>query len=105
MSSRSGSFPGRLRRRCGRGARAIRYEVARVTPPSPTNPLFKAEVIYGFGGERKLLTLYLIPLQDRGLVLLPGPLSLTVSVLLGSVDTEAVGHFLKEVHAFLGLPL
>ncbi len=69
------------------------------------SPLFKAEVIYDFGGERKLLTLYLIPLQDRGLVLLSGPLPLTVSVLLCPVDTEAVGRFLKEVHAFLGLPL
>jgi tetratricopeptide (TPR) repeat protein len=86
-------------------ARAIRYEVARVTLPSPTNPLFKAEVIHDLGGERKLLTLYLIPLQDRGLVLLSGPLPLAVSVLLGSVDTEAVGRFLKEVHALLGLPL
>jgi len=98
-------LPGRVTSEMREKARAIRYEVARVTPPSPTNPLFKAEVIYDFGGERKLLTLYLIPLQDRGLVLLSGPLPLTVSVLLGSVDTEAVGRFLKEVHAFLGLPL
>ena len=98
-------LPGRVTSEMREKARAIRYEVARVTPPSPTNPLFKAEVIYDFGGERKLLTLYLIPLQDRGLVLLSGPLPLTVSVLLGSVDTEAVGRFLKEVHALLGLPL
>ena len=98
-------LPGRVTSEMREKARAIRYEVARVTPPSPTNPLFKAEVIYDFGGERKLLTLYLIPLQDRGLVLLSGPLPLTVSFLLGSVDTEAVGRFLKEVHAFLGLPL
>jgi tetratricopeptide (TPR) repeat protein len=98
-------LPGKVTSEMREKARAIRYEVARVTPPSPTNPLFKAEVIYDFGGERKLLTLYLIPLQDRGLVLLSGPLPLTVSFLLGSVDTEAVGRFLKEVHAVLGLPL
>ena len=98
-------LPGRVTSEMREKARAIRYEVARVTPPSPTNPLFKAEVIYDFGGERKLLTLYLIPLQDRGLVLLSGPLPLTVSFILGSVDTEAVGRFLKEVHALLGLSL
>jgi len=83
----------------------FRYEIARVTPPSPTAPLPRVEVVYDLGEGEKLLVLYLVSVQDRELVVLSGALPPALTAFLGSVDTEAVTRFLKEFHAFVGLPL
>ncbi len=86
-------------------AKKLRYEIARVTPPSPTAPLPKVEVVYDLGEGEKLLVLYLVEIQGRGLVVLNGTLPLALSAFLGSVDTEAVERFLREFHASVGLPI
>lgn len=83
----------------------LRYEIARVTPPSPTAPLPKVEVVYDLGEGERLLVLYLVSNQDGRLVVLSGDLPPAFAAFLGSADTKAVVRFLEEFHAFVGLPL
>jgi len=86
-------------------AAKLRYEIARVTPPSPTAPLPKVEVVYDLGEGERLLVLYLVSNQDGRLVVLSGDLPPALAAFLGSADTKAVVRFLEEFHAFVGLPL
>lgn len=86
-------------------AAKLRYEIARVTPPSPTAPLPKVEVVYDLGEGERLLVLYLVSDQDGRLVVLSGDLPPALAAFLGSADTKAVVRFLEEFHAFVGLPL
>ena len=86
-------------------AQELRYEIARVTPPLPTNPVVRVEVLYALSGEERVLTLSLTSVQGGGLTILSGALPPALAAFLGNLDTEGVFRFLREFHAFVGLPL